>query len=131
MKNAFLTAAAGLLFAGSLFSGPITLSTNLSGSAEDPPNASPGTGTAIVTFDDEAHTLRVQVDFSGLLGLTTVTHIHCCTAVPLAGNVGVATAVPTFPGFPAGVSAGTYDETFDTTLAATFNPAFVTSISFH
>ena len=35
--------------------------------------------------------------------------------------------LPTFEGFPAGVQAGTYDHTFDMTLASSYNPAFVTS----
>jgi hypothetical protein len=39
----------------------------------------------------------------------------------------VATATPTFPGFPLGVMSGTYDQTFDLTLASTYNPAFVTA----
>jgi hypothetical protein len=42
-------------------------------------------------------------------------------------NAGVATAVPTFPGFPLGVTAGTYSNTFDLTQASTYNPAFVTA----
>ena len=59
---------------------------------------------------------------------TTASHIHCCLASPfLPGvNVGVATTVPTFPGFPLGVTSGTYDMTFDLTLASSYNPAFVT-----
>ena len=39
----------------------------------------------------------------------------------------VATAVPTFPGFPLGVTTGTYLQTFDLTLASTYNPAFITA----
>ena len=38
----------------------------------------------------------------------------------------VATTTPTFPGFPPGVTSGTYDNTLDTSLASAFNPAFVT-----
>ncbi|MCA9189229.1 MAG: CHRD domain-containing protein, partial [Planctomycetales bacterium] len=40
---------------------------------------------------------------------------------------GVATPVPSFPGFPAGVTSGSYDQTFDLTDPASFNPAFVTA----
>lgn len=86
-----------------------------------------GSGEAKVWFDIVAHTLRIKAEFSGLSGLTTASHVHCCTAVPGVGNAGVATAVPTFPLFPLGVSSGSYDMTFDTTLASTFNPAFVTA----
>ena len=39
----------------------------------------------------------------------------------------VATAVPTFPGFPLGVTTGTYLQTFDLTVASTYNPAFITA----
>ncbi len=34
---------------------------------------------------------------------------------------------PTFAGFPLGVTSGTYDAVFDTTLASTWNAAFVTA----
>jgi hypothetical protein len=114
-----------LLAAPAIQATPITFIADLSGPAEAPPNASPGTGFAIVIFDDVAHLLTVHVTFSGLLGNTTVSHIHCCTATAGAGTAGVATAVPTFPGFPSGVTAGTYDATFDTTLASSWNPAFI------
>jgi hypothetical protein len=62
-----------------------------------------------------------------LLGTTTMAHIHCCTAVPFTGTVGVATATPNFPGFPLGITAGIYDQTFNTSLAATWNAPFVTA----
>jgi hypothetical protein len=35
--------------------------------------------------------------------------------------------VPTFAGFPLGVTAGTYSMTFDTSLLSFYNPAFVTA----
>ncbi len=106
----------------------LIFTTSLSGPNESPPNASPGTGTAIVTIDDLANTMRVQIGFTGLLGTTTASHIHCCTAVPGTGTAGVATKTPTFPGFPLGVTSGTYDQTFDllpVTPTDTYNAAFV------
>jgi hypothetical protein len=99
----------------------------LSGSAESPPNASPGTGTAFVTFDTDLHTMRVQVTFSGLVAGVTASHIHAATAVPLTGTAGVATTTPTFTGFPGGVTAGTYDHTFDMTLATSYNGSYITA----
>jgi hypothetical protein len=102
---------------------PITYTAALDGASETPPVVSPGTGAATVTIDTVAHTLSVQVTFADLVGTTTVAHIHCCVAPP--NNAGVATALPTFPGFPAGVTAGSYDETFDLTMAASFNPNFI------
>lgn len=86
-----------------------------------------GTGFTTVTFDPIALTMQVEADFSGLSGTTTVAHIHCCTAVPRQGTVGVATQLPSFAGFPTGVSAGAYDATFDLALASSWNPAFVTA----
>ncbi len=106
---------------------PITYVADLTGAAESPPNPSPGTGTAIVIIDPVAQTMEVEVTFSGLLGTTTASHIHCCTAAPGAGTAIVATALPTFPGFPLGVTSGTYDHIFDLTDASSWNPAFVTA----
>jgi hypothetical protein len=101
---------------------------NLSQANEVPPTGSPGTGTATVTLDTSAQTLHVVATFSGLGSNTTASHIHCCLASPfLPGvNVGVATTTPSFTGFPLGVTSGTYDHTFDLTLASSYNPAFVT-----
>ena len=108
---------------------PITYYAALTGAAEAVANDSPGTGNAIVTFDDDADSLRVQVTFRDLRAGVTAAHIHCCTALPLALNLtaGVATTTPTFTGFPSGVTAGEYDHTFDLTLASSFNAAFVTA----
>ncbi len=106
---------------------PITFVGSLSGANEAPPNASPGTGSAIVTIDPDAHTLQVDVTFSGLLADNTAAHIHCCTAVPAVGTAGVATTTPTFTGFPSGVTFGSYSNLFDLTMASSFNPGFVTA----
>jgi hypothetical protein len=100
---------------------------NLDGPSEFSPNASPGIGFALVDFDDAAHTLFVHVAFSGLVAGNTAAHIHSATAVPFTGTAGVATTVPTFTGFPSGVTSGTYDHTFDLTLASSWNPAFLNS----
>jgi hypothetical protein len=104
-----------------------TYTAALSGPGESPANASPGTGITQVDFDNTANTLRVQVTFSGLLGTTTAAHIHSPTATPLTGTAGVATQVPTFTGFPLGVTSGAYDHTFDLTNNSSWNPAFITA----
>jgi hypothetical protein len=39
----------------------------------------------------------------------------------------VATTTPSFPGFPLGVTSGTFDNTFDLTQASSYNPAFITA----
>ncbi len=100
---------------------------NLNGASESPPNGSPGTGSTIVTMNTTLTTMRVQATFSGLLGNTTASHIHAPTAVPFAGTAGVATELPSFTGFPLGVTAGTYDHTFDMTLASNWNATFLAS----
>lgn len=118
-----------LLFAAAL---PVTAQnqtvyvSTLSGAAEAPPNASTGTGSARVTVDFDTLSMRVQVSFSDLLSMTTAAHIHCCTT---ASSVlaGVATQLPTFSGFPSGVTFGSYDGTFDMSSASSYNPAFVTA----
>jgi hypothetical protein len=104
---------------------PVLYTANLSGANEVPPNASTGTGFAAVTLDLAANTLRIQVSFSDLIGTTTAAHIHAPGAAGM--NVPAATQVPTFINFPLGVTSGSYDMTFDTTLTSTFNPAFVTN----
>ena len=104
---------------------PIAYQAVLDGPSESPPVASSGQGMAYVIYDSTAQTLSLDVTFSGLTGTVTVAHIHCCTATPEAGNVGVATTTPTFPGFPVGVTFGSYDEIFDLTDVASFNAAFV------
>jgi hypothetical protein len=114
-----------MLVAGSLPVGAATFTGVFSGAAEDPPNDSPGTGNAEVELDPVQHVLRVDVSFSGLQSPTAIAHIHCCA--PPGESAGVATTVPTFPGFPANVTSGTYEMMFDTTMESTFNPTFIAS----
>jgi len=109
------------------FAAVITYDAVLSGAAEVPPNGSTATGAALVTIDDVLHLMTVEVVFSGLSIGNTASHIHCCTAVAGAGVAGVATQVPTFAGFPTGATAGTYHNTFDTTLASTYRAGFITT----
>lgn len=99
----------------------------LSGLNEASSNASPGIGFAEIEFDTTAHTMHVTADFSGLLGTVTVAHIHCCTSLPLTSTAGVATTTPTFPGFPSGITSGSYDQLFDLTQSASFSAAFITA----
>ena len=104
---------------------PMTFGTILSGANEVPPVASPGAGTAVVVLDPTAQTLQIITSFFGLTTPDTAAHIHCCA--PLGTNAGVATTVPAFPGFPLGVTSGTYSSVvFDLTQPTIYNPAFVT-----
>ena len=106
---------------------PISYFANLNGPSESPSNASPGTGFAEVDFDSVANTMHVHITFSGLTTNTIASHIHAATAVPGTGTAGVATTIPAFPGFPLGVTSGTYDNTLDMTSASSYNPAFITA----
>lgn len=63
--------------------------------------------------------------FSGLTGPVTAAHIHCCTSTANAETAGVATVTPTFTDFPLGVTSGTYDRTFDLSLASSFSAGFI------
>jgi len=109
---------------------PLVFTATLSGLNEKPQsNNSSGTGFATVTID--GNIMTVTATFSGLVSTTatgapsgvTAAHIHCCA--PETGTAGVATALPTFPGFPSGVTSGTYTNTFDLMLASTYNTNFI------
>jgi hypothetical protein len=106
----------------------IHLNATLTGANEVPATPSPATGFATFDLDTTAQTLAGHITFSGLTGITTASHIHCCLPTPfLTGvNVGVATLVPAFPGFPIGVASGIDDFLLPLNLASSYNPAFVT-----
>ena len=103
----------------------ITFTATLNGASEGTP--SPGTGFSSVIIDTVIESMKIHIDFSGLLANTTASHIHCCTAVAGMGTAGVATQVPSFLGFPLGVTSGTYDHLFDMMMVASYNPAFITA----
>jgi hypothetical protein len=109
---------------------PMVFTTFLSGPNESPANASPGTGTALVTIDAALHTMRVVVEFAGLTTPNTAAHIHVINGpgdLNTADTLGpVTTTTPTFTGFPSGVTAGIFDNTFDMTLASSYRAGFIT-----
>ena len=106
----------------------IEYSAVLTGQAESPPTGSDGSGFVTVIIDTDLHTMAIEASFTGLGAPTTVAHIHCCTAAPESGNVGVATTTPTFPGFPAGVTSGMYAMTFDLLAVSSYNMAFINGL---
>jgi CHRD domain/PEP-CTERM motif len=114
-----------LMFSAVARADQLVLTTTLTGSQEVPPTGSAGIGSALVTLDTVTNLLTVNVSFAGLGSPTIASHIHCCA--PPGTNALVATTVPTFPGFPLGVTTGTYLMTFDLTAASTYNPAFITA----
>ena len=125
LSPALVVMAALALQAAPAHATPMTFVGNLSGANEVPVVVSPGTGLATIILDPTAQTLQVNATFSGLTSNDVAAHIHCCA--PLGTNAGVATTVPAFPGFPLGVTSGTYSSVvFDLTQATIYNPAFVT-----
>jgi len=114
-----------LLAASAVQAAVIQFTVDLSGDNENPPAATPGNGSAVIDLDTVTRLMTIDVTFADLLGTTTAAHIHCCAAPPT--NVMVATQVPNFAGFPLGVSSGSYLNTFDMTLASSYNPAFITA----
>ncbi len=89
-----------------------------------------GSGFVTVDYDNVANTLLINANWSGLSGVTTVAHIHCCTAAPGTGTVGVAVTPGTLPGFPVGVSAGSYTSPLlDLDDATTFTASFITNFA--
>lgn len=126
MKRTLLALLAVLsLSAATAQAAIIHFTVSLSGANENPANASPGTGSATVDIDTVAKLMTLDVTFSGLLGLTTASHIHCCAPTP-ADNAPVATQTPSFIGFPLGVTSGSFTNTFDMSLASSYRAAFIT-----
>jgi hypothetical protein len=72
--------AALMVPAAGTYAKPTTFVTTLTQANEVPPTGSTATGSATVTLDPAANTLRVQVTFSGLGSNTIMAHIHCCLA---------------------------------------------------
>ena len=116
-----MAAAILLAYAAPLTAAGVVQEMELSGMAEVPANASTAVGVASVTHDALAHTLRLEVDFSGMLGATVGAHIHCCADA----NTNAPTTTPT-PAFPLGVTEGSYDITLDLTQSSSFYPSFIT-----
>ncbi|MGB8170663.1 MAG: CHRD domain-containing protein [Chthoniobacteraceae bacterium] len=104
-----------------------TYTADLSGLNEAVPNASPGIGFSTVTLDLDLITMQVEVDFSDLLGVTTAAAIHGATTFPFTGTAGPMSPPLAATGFPLGVTAGSYDHTFDLTDAPGYSPSFITA----
>ncbi len=84
-----------------------------------------GTGSVTVDYEEEVHLLTITTSFSGLSGLTSLAHIHCCLATPGSGTAGVAVKPPSLDDFPLGVQAGDYSHTFDLSVDGVMNQAFI------
>src|SRR5262245_20197681 len=95
------------------------------------PTNSPGTGYGTALYDNVAHSLTLDCNFSGLgtdVGNgTTASHIHAATTLPFQSTAGVATTTPSFVGFPLSVFSGTFHSVLDLTQSSSWNPAYVTA----
>lgn len=100
---------------------------NLNGQAEATPNPSPGFSRSVVSIDADTLGLNMRVPFFDLTGGTMAAHIHCCTAAPLTGVAPIATMLPSFPDFPMGVTAGTYDRSFNLDDPGFYSPDFLSA----
>jgi hypothetical protein len=105
----------------------IIFGTTLTGGGENPPNGSPGMGTMTAWLDNVTDMLTVDETFSGLTAPATGAHIHCCA---LAGANAPIVLNFIGRGFPTGVTAGTYDHTFNlmTDLAGITVSDFITAL---
>jgi hypothetical protein len=125
VSSALALLAALVLQAPAAHAATLTFGGVLSGANEVPPANSPGAGTVTVILDPTAETIQIVAAFFGLTTPDVAAHIHCCA--PLGTNVGVATTVPAFAGFPLNVTQGTYVSPLFSLEDSTFyNPAFVT-----
>jgi CHRD domain len=124
---ALVTLAAALMLPASVARAiTMTFGGILSGANEVPPVNSPGAGSVGVVLDPTAETIQIIASFFGLTAPDTMAHIHCCQTMP-GTNVGVATTVPAFAGFPLQVTQGTYlSPLFSLEDPSFYNPAFVT-----
>lgn len=75
LASAFVAAAATMM-ATAAQSETVTLSAELSGANEVPPNDSDASGTAEATLDTEAMTLSYSIVFEGLSGPVIGAHLH-------------------------------------------------------
>lgn len=123
MKNVFnLASVVAVTLAASAAQGAIVqYSATLSGAAETPPNLSPATGSATFYYDTVAHSLTMSINFSGLVGTTTVAHIHADTAVAGTGTAGVASGLT---GWTTGLQSGSYNNTIDLLSTASYSSSY-------
>lgn len=103
------------------------------------PETPTATGSGAVSFVFDTDTLLLQIDasWSGLSGPTTVAHIHCCTALPGSNplipafggsaTVGVAVTPTTLPGFPGGLTSGSYSQAINLDVSTSYVGGFVTA----
>lgn len=119
----YLAPAAAVALIASVSQGAIVqYAATLSGASESPPNSSPATGSAMFDYDTITHALTMTINFNGLVGTTTVAHIHSDTAVAGTGTAGVASGLT---GWTTGLSSGSYTSTIDLLSSASYSSAYL------
>ena len=86
MRSRYMLALAALLLVPSAAYSATGFSTTLSGASEVPPNASTGSGTAVVILNDAQTQLSYTVNYTGLVAGVTASHIHKA-AIGVNGSV--------------------------------------------
>lgn len=125
--STLLVCLLSLAVAASASAATLTYVSALNGAQESPSVTTTGVGDVTVTIDTIAMTMEIATTWSALSAGTTVAHIHCCFVPGGPSTVIPATSVPSLPGFPTGVTSGSYDMTLDLNSAATYNPDFITN----
>lgn len=87
--------------------------------------ASPGFGTGSVSLASDNNMLSVSLAFSGLTTGTRAAHIHCCASADAAGPVAVNFPTSGVLSFPLDVVSGSFDHSFDLSLASSYSGAFL------
>ena len=119
----YLASVAAVTLAASAAQGAIVqYSASLNGPSESPPNGSPGIGSATFDFDTITHSLTMSINFSGLVGTTTVAHIHADTAFAGTGTAGVASGLTSWT---TGLQSGSYNNTINMLSSATYGSAYL------
>ncbi|MDX2193008.1 MAG: CHRD domain-containing protein [Gemmatimonadales bacterium] len=128
--KALVRALPGALALAALVAAPTAAHAQLGWTLTFSPEAqgATGSGSGVITFNTTTKALFIRTTWTGLSGTTTVAHIHCCVTPP--GTVGVAigsfggVAPNTIPGFPTGLSAGSYQRTIDLSNPGSFTNGF-------
>ena len=100
---------------------PITYGASLDGAQRVPPTGSLATGVGIVSVDSALDLLAFELSWSNVAENPLGLHIHCCGAAGVNGQLAI-----NFQGFPASTS-GVYSQIVNLTVAALYNPAFLTA----
>jgi len=107
MKNVLPTLAVALALSTGIVCGQSSFQAVLTGSQENPANASPGTGLGTLVLIADQTSITVNESWSGLTAPATLSHIHG----PAAPGVNASVIFP-FSGVPSTTSGSIPQQTF-------------------